>query len=256
MINHIRTLLLNLPGTTQSRYGEEYVPVDFRPVTRSSALRTVDSILFGRQADRAARNYRLQQFMSLLHYSPLRDLVAELDSRVSYDPTQISTTWDSPLPAVDVGDATKLTVYGEPPTYTQTGGKMDFQWIVRLLDDTPGLFEIEIDGDSTLTVIQPDGWSTPVQLPLSPTFIRISENASTGDSWVLSQLVRPEVDLSEISRIMRQVPEPVQLELFGVGHDEPWESLRNASQSPVDVVALSGFILAYAYRLEERRTRA
>lgn len=86
MINHARTLLgnqaaillgLNFPG-------EEYVPETFYPVTLPSPLARIRALLFGSQPDRIMVNYRLRQYMTLLHATELSQYVTAFGARLTY----------------------------------------------------------------------------------------------------------------------------------------------------------------------------
>lgn len=87
MVNHLRTLLLDLDGRGSpgaGAPGEEYVPADFRPRPMPGELRRVWRLLFGLRPDRAYRNYRLRQYLTLVHEAGLDALSP--DRRVSYWP--------------------------------------------------------------------------------------------------------------------------------------------------------------------------
>lgn len=90
MINHLRTLLLNLNGGTNlpgyDYPGEEYVPSDFRPVSLPVAERSVRAALFGGGPDRAFLNVRALQLLTLVHASDLADHALKHDTRLTYWP--------------------------------------------------------------------------------------------------------------------------------------------------------------------------
>lgn len=91
MINHARTLLLNVDGDGNgysSEPGAEYIPPDFQAQTLGS-LGAVYRILFGSNPDSVFLNYRARQLMNLIHSTDLVDYVLALDSRITYDTTPI-----------------------------------------------------------------------------------------------------------------------------------------------------------------------
>lgn len=88
MINHARTMLLNMESTAaiNETVGAEYVPADFTPVVETTEVKAARSILFGSlTADMFTMNYRLHQYMNLLHANPFvgGDVLA-LDTRITY----------------------------------------------------------------------------------------------------------------------------------------------------------------------------
>ena len=89
MINHIRSILLNAPQAQAHPVdfiGEEYVSPEWVPVPQPHGVARLRDILFGHNPDRALMNYRLRQFMTLIHSTDLEQYVHEKDSRVTYWP--------------------------------------------------------------------------------------------------------------------------------------------------------------------------
>lgn len=87
MINHARSLLLNKPnnGTISvGSYGQEYVPPLYATVTGDTALEAAHAILFGSNPDDFTLNYRLVQYMQLLHSPATESDILALDSRYTY----------------------------------------------------------------------------------------------------------------------------------------------------------------------------
>lgn len=93
MINSYRTSLLNIsgdnwPGLTYP--GEELVDPLFAERKLPSYIRSVRSIIFGENPDRAYLNYRLKQITTLWHDSILNSYLSETDSRITYWPLKFS----------------------------------------------------------------------------------------------------------------------------------------------------------------------
>ncbi len=85
MINHARTLLLNLPGRTKiTGPYEEYIPADFISVKLPAAYSEIRNILFGKNAPRENRLIRTYELMTLLHGCELEEFVLSLDPRITY----------------------------------------------------------------------------------------------------------------------------------------------------------------------------
>lgn len=87
MVNHFRTLLLNLPPTPTPGPGEEYVPSTFQPVTLPQPLQDVRSLLITSSTVRSDLNAQVARILAYLHTSPLRAFATYFDNRITYDPT-------------------------------------------------------------------------------------------------------------------------------------------------------------------------
>lgn len=95
MVNHVRTLLLNLRrAAAPYPAGEVYVPSDYIPAELPRKLLDVREALFGENPSRAGLNLLLARLLAYLHTSTLAaDILAE-DSRITYDPTNPSLDAD------------------------------------------------------------------------------------------------------------------------------------------------------------------
>jgi len=88
MINHARTLLLNIPPSvnTLDVDGGEYMDPTYVPVAETTEVTRLRQRLFGFGLDAMGRNYRAAQYMSLLHADPmLSTYLVALDGRLTYD---------------------------------------------------------------------------------------------------------------------------------------------------------------------------
>jgi hypothetical protein len=82
LINHVYTLLRNL-GPAGAL---EYVDPRFRPLALDDDLRAVRAQLFGSDPDQTGVEYRLRQFLTILHAGDFADHLYDIDPRVSYLP--------------------------------------------------------------------------------------------------------------------------------------------------------------------------
>ncbi len=86
MINHFRTVLLNLPGPRHSTSmvpSDIYIP-EYKAVVLSGKLPIVDHVLFGdclAEEDRIRKTYQL---IRLVEASGLVERITEKDSRITY----------------------------------------------------------------------------------------------------------------------------------------------------------------------------
>lgn len=92
MINHVRTLLHNMPPAAES---DEYVPEDFVPVEAPEIVQKVKRLLWGRTP---SSQVRLRQIMQMLHATELEKYVVAKDLRITYLP------FDDKYLGTDVGD--------------------------------------------------------------------------------------------------------------------------------------------------------
>jgi hypothetical protein len=88
MINHARTLLLNMPAKKARRdtASYEYVPAAFRPITLTSGLATIRATLFGSAPDNYFLNFRGRELLRYIHETDLSQYIYALDPRVTYWP--------------------------------------------------------------------------------------------------------------------------------------------------------------------------
>lgn len=258
MLNHTRTLLLNQSTTAvPGNYvpGDELVAEGYTSVSLSSSLLSVRRALFGSDPDRYMLNYRLRQFMAILHATPLVEFVLAQDSRVTYpEPDQTLLARTLYQPQVLGRDGT-LTVLGTPAA-PDTGGRMKHVLRVTRLDadtvqirrQTPPMTVTRIEMTET------DGVSSVMDLVDLGYRFRLHQSVP-GDSWTVDVVLRPQWDLARILTNLASLGETVFLELFGVPAEEPYLSWRNLWYHGRDpLLRLGAVLLALAYRTEERRT--
>lgn len=94
MVNHVRTLLLNLPQAG----GEVYVPGTYVPPLLPQTLRTARTALFGSPTTRAQLAARVDRLLTYAHASTLAPDITAVDTRLTYDPTRPAAATD---PATD-----------------------------------------------------------------------------------------------------------------------------------------------------------
>ena len=87
MINHARTLLLNLPSKSYSpgTLGEEYIP-PYSPAPLPTYITTARRIIFGTAPDKVFLNFRAHELLTLIHQTELAEFIYALDPRVTYWP--------------------------------------------------------------------------------------------------------------------------------------------------------------------------
>lgn len=196
MINHLRSLLLDLPGSSAhgpDYPGEEYVPPDFVPRPMPGSCRTVWRMLFGVDPDRAMRNYRLFQLLACVHATEVAEFALEPDGRITYatGPARLAdfarlaafgATAVTPITLTEpTGDDT-LQTFGTPAA-DEARGRLVSEWRVEidggdlLVDRStspPGRHRLPLSFSGDL--------SGPVELP-GPGSISVRVRNRPGSAW-------------------------------------------------------------------------
>lgn len=274
MVNHVRTLLLNR-AAGGSAPGEEYVPRAFRPVALSGYLQAIHKACFGPQPDRAKLNYRLRQFMALIHDTELDQYARHLDRRLTYLPFDETIFYFPEHPTVTKRPASspELTLLGTSPE-EDSAGRLQYSWRLEAHDLDEVTYEessassvFTVSGTITARQITPHtrtvsvpvnferGLSEVVDLPGSQLQVRIAtQGLGEGAGWDIHYVATPKQDLASLLNTLAVLG--VQDELFGTAHEEPYKTFLNLwryHEAPAQ--RLGAFLMAVAYRTEEHRTR-
>lgn len=228
MINHFRTLLLNVAGDPESFLafpGEEVVPAEFHPVELPGYAMAVRTAMFGRTPDRLCLNYRASQYLALVEATELRDFIKHLDPRFTHI-TDNELRYDSVFGVVASPEDCLLS--GSPPPLPDTGVTSK-RWRLQVLDsELVRIDDLTAGTSSTAAYQTTSGVSDYVQIQ-GELFAQFP--AAIGRSWTIVQTGRPSRSLGEIvgeveSRAARHLND-----LFGIGTPrgaaEPWKTFRN-----------------------------
>jgi hypothetical protein len=260
MINHARTLLLNrepdnVPYGGQP--GDEFLPTNFVTVkSLPTYLRSLRSILLGSDPDRVFGNYRVRQYLALLHMTELVEFVTDLDPRITY----LTDNDDLFAERTFRISASKDSIFinGElgPPDAT---GRSLHEWDIRIL--TSSTLAVTRHTKPKQHDVQnysfTDGLSNLLDLIGSTATFRIADNGDT--TWAVRGLARPQKDLGQILYELDHSGAAYMNQLFGVGTPsgaaEPFKTFRNLwVDHPELAYRLGGVLLAVIYRMEELRT--
>jgi hypothetical protein len=87
MINHIRTLLVNMAAvpSEEAAAGEEFIPLDFQPLVLETSLAATHNAIVPNSTGRAQRNFLAFAYLRLLHAPDFLEFVTEFDPRFTYD---------------------------------------------------------------------------------------------------------------------------------------------------------------------------
>lgn len=261
MINHARTLLLNVDGTAGGfggHPGDEYIPPDYRRVELGS-LQSVYQALFGSNPDRVALNYRARRLLALLHSTPLVEYALAWDSRITYDVSPLDAFFDElfRLEVTGIDTADRLYLVGDPQ-FDDRQGRSYVEWLVEISTSTTVRIRRRTPpvSENTYTFTTAGGVSSLV--PLQGEDLQIRFEPSLGNQWLVSGYVRPAEDLGQLESSLRSLGEPLLVKIFRIatpkGKEEPYQTYRNCWERHDDFAyRLSGFLMAYLDRVEELR---
>lgn len=260
MINHHRTLLLNVDGTNNpgSEFpGEEYVDPAFRARRLPTFLQNLRQEFFGSDPDRLMLNYRLRQIMGAIHATDLDEYTRVQDSRITYLPFRPRKLFaeETFTPQVTVLSGTDLEVVGDP-TPIDALGKARQSWAITVISITNVRVVRQVTVQSSLlqeyTVTS--GLTDLLDLTGSGYSFRVRD-PSPGEEFRVEVNVRPQKDLGEIVANVDAMSEVIKLQLFGLTRDEPWETLRNIWQDRKEVPwRVAALTVAMALRTDEQIT--
>lgn len=248
MINHFRTLLLNRSAPSYlSRHGEEYIPEEFsRLENLPSYIQGIRTVLFGPSSDWLFENYRVRQYMSVLHSTELEEFVTALDSRITYDP------WNPEFFSGVFGPRINkhgLRLVGSLPP-PDDSGQCIFRWKITLTGPTTA----DVEQITPKYPVREVEYKTT---PIAPG-LWMQTDETPGTNWTVEYFRRPERSLGEIVAALKSGTAQYWNDLFGVGspraETEPFKTFRNLwLNHPELPYKLGGLLLALVYATEARR---
>lgn len=136
---------------------------------------------------------------------------------------------------------------------TASGGGGDSQvnsLYVKQINSMSAPLIVPLQSVSTLpTITLPE-----TQVKITPA-VRSDPDASNAARWIVDLAVDPPPAITTILPALELIGEPAVLELFGVVAEEPYATFKNLwFDHPLPAYRLAGFVLAYIYRLNERRS--
>jgi hypothetical protein len=265
VINHGRTLLLNRNGADRPEptfFLEEYVPTDYAPVNLSSALNTIHQVLMGSGADDAYVNFRVWQYLRLIHSTEFMSLLLDLDPRITYvtDRTLIDKEREySVTPANAAASGMEGSIVGEPQA-SFSRPRLMYTWEVR--ESTPDsviVFDAHTRDENEEAVTFTDGLSSLIpMIGQTDVYIRLQGTSlPNGAIWNVNIRAKTPEDLHSIITPLDALSDELMLSLFGAGSEEPYATLSELwEKHNYFHYRMSGVLLAFIYRVEELRTSA
>lgn len=259
MINHVRTLLLNRDATSTSLsdYGYEYIPPDYRACRLPTRTEWVRRALFGAIPDIAGLNYRLRQYMALLHSPELVSYVVADDARLTYNPYDNRPFAETHMPLVTwLSGNMPVNFVIEPGALQSRSGRLQYRWLCF------GNTEETYDPDNAPrgSVALPPSWvgglSAPIPLPESDgIFLQLGGSGTVPqDTLQVTLIKQPAMALADIPAYLERVlVEDVTHELFRDTPPEWADWWTNETQLHL---RLGGVLLALAKRVDAARRGA
>lgn len=256
MINHARTLLVNLSGASgyfPEYPGDELIPTDYQQIELPTYLDVIRMRLFGATPDRIMLNYRTAQLLQLIAATELQSYVLALDPRLTYDNPRDLARTSAFAPRIKRFQGNgQLSLLGNALPPDTTGQSMYAYQVTVSGGDVTVSRQSFPTTITTEPIVLTSGLSQEIALPYSGYRFRIDTALPAG--WTIRGFLRPQASLAEIAQGLKTIGEPYLLQLFGVTDVEPYLTFRNCwNQHPEFAYRLGGLILALIYRTEELR---
>ena len=254
MINHARTLLMNVAGSTPilDYIAEEIVDPAFNQLSLPSELLQLRRGLFGSDPDRHMLNYRVRQLLAVVHASPLVEYILGLDKRITYDfeSTQLidPKTWIPQV--VRINDSPELPVLGTPFSPGAIG-RIQHKFFVSV--DTPGTVSVERITAPIQKVLFEFSSGDTVQLVGSGCDVRL-QSTNSGQRWIVNIYAQPVSDIGDLYAAVARLGEPIYNYLFGLSRLEPYETFRQIWYRNTELpMRMAAMVCAMVLRTERVR---
>lgn len=262
MINHLRTLLLNTGPATAATPGEEYVPKGFRPQTLPQDLSSIRNLLFGPSPDRAMLNYRLRQYLALVHSTELEKYVLNLDPRITYWPPHDTglfkdSTFGTMITLISGSNNWAINIIGNPAGVRNNSFLLT-NWRVQVID--AGNVRVQNLTQGT-TVIYPytvtNGITGSIPLVGSTLSFVLTVGSTPYPNWGIQHLARPLLDLPDIYAGLNAGINNGITSLF-VSSQEPYKTCQQLWVTDGVPIAykLAAIITAFGYKLNALYTNS
>lgn len=243
MINHARTLLVNVSGELQPQYGiayDAYIPKYDKLALRGD-LALVYKSMFGNKPDYQGLCFRVAQCLSTISSTPYSRYLYALDSRITYDFSAYrSDVFPEVVAKRSTGDT--LTITGQY-SIPEAEGRADALWQIKWSDGVGSVTSTE-GRDTTID------FNKSLRLPNSNLFVE-SSSVVDGEQWDIRFRDIPHNFSGVMDRLLDS--DKVVASLFGSSVSEPFSTFYALTTHAMFPYRASGLLLAYVYKLEEQR---
>lgn len=255
MINHARTLLLNRDGADRPLpdfFLEELVEASFSAVSLPQFLRSVHTVLIG-NSDNALANYRLRQYMKILHSTEFAEYVTALDPRVTYvnEKDMLATPFGPSYAALN-GSPVALYFAGA----VDSAQRLAHDWVVEVMDNvTVRSTYLQEPKEASVVVGSSSGLTDLIPMVGQPGFkIRLGSDTPlpVGAKWDVRFFTQPREDVANTFARLERLSETTLAALFP--RRDPFNVFRELWKKHFMLqYKMSGLLLAYVYHAEEAR---
>jgi len=258
MVNHARTLLCNVDGTSRpplGEFGEEYINPNYRKVTVPQSVLTLHRLIFGSDPDPVFMNYRASQLMKFSHARKVKSYVIDLDPRITYDLDDtefLDTAFGSTISEFSGFAGLTPSVLGVYSADNAKGRAYD-QWDVRISSGTIERQHIRTGKTAASVWESTDELSPRYSLPLSEIEVRFVDTESLSPSgcwWRITSVAKPG-SLVDVKASLAVAGQETFSTLFS--ESEPYLSFKNMWDSDMFHLQMAGLTLAMIFRTEEAR---
>ena len=261
MINHVRTILLNVEREIDPNFpGEEYIPSTFKPIELPTKFKKLHNIIFGGAPDRYMLNYRAQQLMAVLHSTELRENVLDFDKRITYWPQRNNKFYSFPFgsTAEKIGSFTGQIIFAGAVEPDDAAGQLHNMWKITIKDSDTVIVRDLIPPvrEQEYTYTLTDGVSDAI--PLIGTTQEFKFEAPVGAGWFVESIVRPKRDMGTVLADLKTgVGILDELNLWGAAPTEPLLTYKNLWKHHEQYAyQLGGLVLALTTKINELHTKA
>jgi hypothetical protein len=252
MINHFRTLMLNVVPNKTAGDGAEIIPEEFKPVAMTGAMASVYRALFGANPDATVLNTRAHQYLSVIDGTDLKEFPALLDPRITYDLKKnlnFYKNYGVEVRRLD-GTASELTLL-DTDKFNEHDGRTEQTWRITI-DGSDVLIADTYGHDSAP---QAASTATTYTLPGSQMRFRINDTTD-GNAWFVRQISPPAAHVANVFRSLRSLGSAMD-QILEPANSEPFTTFRNVWRDhPIGSYKLAAALCAFVYRLNEIRDQS
>lgn len=261
MINHARTLLLNRPGNNRPDplyFLEEFVDSAFIPAKLSGVLKQLADILVDPDSDNAFANFRLWQYMKILHSTEFAAYVTNLDPRITYltDRSVASSQEATSFTAANPQASGVQLYFSGQVEPSSPAPRLFRSWEIEIITPlfvrSTSLQEFSVR-DTTVTVS--GGLSSEIPMAGQNDFFAriVSDPLPIGAKWLVETFARPSGDLTDLLAPLEDVVSSNGVFLFT--RQEPFKTFGDLwKKHNILAYRMSGLLLAHIYQVEKVRT--
>jgi hypothetical protein len=255
MINHARTLLLNESGPKYMRAPGDVIIPSYRAIALSGGMQDATRVLFGHSPDYEGKLQRVARYMSVLHSTEFASYLTALDSRLTYDP-YVSGLMEFVTDTWSVTPDSGIMLVQPSVSEKNTSGRGLYSWSIQATSTTA--IDIVSSGVTiSKTVEFSDGQSQDIVLPGTATalrFVTADNQLVPFATWNVRHSGAADIDLGQLLAEIKNLDVLTISDVFRDTTSEPFKTFYALYKtSSVLPYSLSGFLLAYIYRMEDIR---